>query len=54
MEGSSTVTAMTTALTAVQSDALEVIAAVAPIAIGIAGVFLVWRYGMKFFKAISK
>jgi len=54
MEPSSTVQAITTALTTVQTDALEVISAVAPIAIGIAGAFLVWRYGMKFFKAISK
>lgn len=54
MDGSTTVTAITDALTLVQADALDVIAAVAPIAISIAGAFLVWRYGMKFFKAISK
>lgn len=45
---------VTTALEAVQADALSVLAAVAPIAIAIAGAFLVWRYGMRFFKSISK
>lgn len=49
-----TVTAITTALQTVADDALSVIAGVAPIAISIAGAFLVWRYGMRFFKAISK
>ena len=45
---------MTTALTAVKTDAMSAIGAVAPIAIGIAGAFLVWRLGMRFFKSISK
>jgi len=45
---------MEAALNAVKADALDVIATVAPIGISIAGAFLVWRYGMKFFKAISK
>lgn len=52
MEGIST--AVTTALTSVQSEALDVLSAVAPIAITIMGAFLVWRYGMRFFKSISK
>lgn len=43
-----------TALQTVASDAMDVLASVAPIAIGIAGAFLVWRYGMRFFKSISK
>lgn len=47
-------TAITTALDGIKSDALSTIAAVAPIGIAIAGAFLVWRYGMKFFKSISK
>ena len=45
---------MTTALTAVKTDAMSAIGAVAPIAIAIAGAFLVWRLGMRFFKSISK
>ena len=46
--------AISTALTAVKTDTLEAIATVAPIGISIAGAFLVWRYGLKFFKSISK
>lgn len=42
------------ALQSVASDITGVLTGVAPIAIGIAGVFLVWRYGLRFFKAISK
>lgn len=38
----------------IASDAMATLTAVAPIAIGIAGAFLVWRYGMRFFKSISK
>lgn len=45
---------ITTALTAVKTDALATISAVAPIGIAIMGVFLVWRYGIRFFKSISK
>lgn len=48
------ITAMTTALGTVKTDALSALAAVAPIGIGIAGAFLVWKFGMKFFKGISK
>lgn len=47
-------TALTTALTTVKTDALAALAAVAPLAIGIMGAFLVWRYGIKFFKGIAK
>lgn len=43
-----------TALTTVKTDALSVLGAVAPVAIAIFGAFLVWRYGIKFFKGISK
>lgn len=49
-----TTTAMTTAMTGIKTDALGAISAVAPIGLGIMGVFLVWRYGIKFFKSISK
>lgn len=51
---STVVQSVTTALSSIAADVTDVLAAVAPIALGIAGTFLVWRYGMKFFKAISK
>ncbi|MGE5629198.1 MAG: hypothetical protein ACM3X7_14015 [Solirubrobacterales bacterium] len=47
-------TALTTALTTVKTDALAALAAVAPLAIGIMGAFLVWKYGVRFFKGIAK
>ncbi|HFL3824528.1 TPA: hypothetical protein ACG3RV_003784 [Clostridioides difficile] len=50
----SVATSMTTALTAVKTDALSAISAVAPIALAIMGVFLVWKYGIRFFKSVSK
>ncbi len=53
MEGSM-VASVTSALTTVAGDVTSVLEGVAPIALSIAGAFLVWRYGMKFFKAISK
>lgn len=46
--------AVGTALGTVASDILAVITSVAPVALSVAGAFLVWRYGMKFFKSISK
>ena len=45
---------LTTAMTAVKTDALAALTAVAPIAISILGAFLVWRYGIKFFKGLAK
>lgn len=47
-------TAMTTAMTTIKTDSLAALAAVAPIAILIMGAFLVWRYGIKFFKSLAK
>ena len=52
MEGNAA--AVTTALKSIATDIIEVLTSVAPVAIGIVGVFLVWRYGMKFFKSLSK
>lgn len=46
--------AVTAALTTVAADIIAGINAIAPIALSIAGVFLVWKYGMKFFKSVSK
>lgn len=50
----SVTTSITTSLTKVQTDALGAISAVAPIALSIMGVFLVWKYGVRFFKSVSK
>lgn len=53
-EMTETQTAMQTALTTVQTDAIGALGIVAPIAIVIMGAFLVWRYGIKFFKGLAK
>jgi hypothetical protein len=47
-------TAFTTALTTIKTDVLSALTVVAPIAIGIAGVFMVYKIGMKFFKGLAK
>lgn len=52
--GSGSSQAVVTALQAVATDITATIGAIAPVALGIAGTFLVWRYGMRFFKSISK
>lgn len=55
MENPATIVSeVTSALQTVANDITGVLGAIAPIAIGIVGVFLVWRYGIRFFKAISK
>lgn len=46
-------TAMTTALEGIKTDSLAALGAVAPSAIGIMGAYLVWRYGIKFFKGLA-
>ena len=47
-------TSLTTALTAVKTDIVAMMVIVAPIAIAIVGIFLVWRYAVRFFKSLSK
>lgn len=42
------------ALTTIAGDITTTVGSVAPIAIGIVGVFLIWKFGMKFFKSLSK
>ncbi len=42
------------ALESTASDITSVLGSVAPVALGIGGVFLAWRYGMRFFKSLSK
>ncbi len=43
---------MTSIFTQVASSITDVIGDVAPIAIGVTAVFLVWKYGVKFFKGL--
>ncbi len=38
----------------IKVDVLGALAVVAPIAIAILGIFLVWRYAIRFFKGLSK
>ena len=44
--------AMGTALTGIGADIIAGLTTVAPIAIGIVGAFLVWKYGVSFFKKL--
>lgn len=46
-------TAVTTGLTTLADNAIATMGAVAPIAIGIFGVFLIWKYGKKIFKGVG-
>lgn len=46
--------ALSTALTAIKGDVTGALGAAAPIGISIMGIFLAWRYGVKFFKGLSK
>lgn len=54
LEASGVVSSMSSSLEAVKGDALSAIATVAPFAISVMGAFLVWRYGIRFFKSLSK
>lgn len=47
-------TAFGTALTTIQTDSLGLITKAAPIALGIAGIFIAVRLGMRFFKSVAK
>lgn len=47
-------TQVTAALTKTAGDITSTLGAIAPIGLGIAGLFLAWKYGMKFFKGLSK
>lgn len=52
-EGSSASTGITTAMGGVKTEFEATVAGVAPIAVGIVAIFLVWKYGIKFFKSIT-
>lgn len=45
---------LTTALNLIKGDVMGAIGAAAPIALGIMGTFLAWKYGVKFFKGLAK
>jgi hypothetical protein len=47
-------TALTSSLGTISVNILGAIAIIAPIALGIVGIFLAWGYGMRFFKKLSK
>lgn len=46
--------AVTSALTTIATNITTTINSVAPVAIGIVGVFLVWKFGIRFFKSVAK
>lgn len=46
--------AVVSALQQTASEITSTLGSIAPVALGIAGTFLVWRYGMRFFKSLSK
>lgn len=46
-------TAMTTALTTIQGDAMTMISTALPPALIIAGAFIVVRLGLRFFKSVA-
>ena len=50
----SVATTMTTAVGGIKTDFEATVTAVAPVAIGIIAVFMVWKLGMKFFRSITK
>lgn len=45
-------TAVVAGLTAIATDITGTITAVAPVALGVFGTFMVWKLGKKFFKAL--
>lgn len=51
---SSVASTMTTAVGGIKTDFEATVTAVAPVAIGIIAVFMVWKLGMKFFRSITK
>lgn len=51
---SSVATTMTTAVTGVKTDFEATVTSVAPVAIGIVAIYMVWKLGMKFFRSMVK
>ena len=52
-DGTDVAAALGDSMGTLKDDALSAIATVAPYGIAIMGAFLVWRYGVRFFKSIS-
>lgn len=52
--GTGAVSSMGSAFEPIKGDIIAGLAAVAPYAIAVLGAFLVWKYGVKFFKHLSK
>lgn len=46
--------ALGTAFSGIADNITQALTTVAPYGLGIVGTFLVWRYGIKFFKGLSK
>jgi len=53
-ETANTADAVVAALTVTASEITSTLAKIAPVALTISGTFLVWRYGMRFFKSLSR
>lgn len=53
-DATSVTSSMDSSFAGVKSDALSALATVAPYGIAIMSAFLVWKYGIKFFKGLSK
>lgn len=48
------VTAFQTGLDSISADVMEIVGVALPIALGIVGVFVAVRLGMRFFKSVAK
>ena len=46
--------AVATALSTIATNITNTISAVAPVEGGIVGVFIVWKFGIRFFKSVAK
>lgn len=50
----SVVTSIVSSLSLIAGDITSTITQIAPIACGIAGLFMAWKFGIKFFKSVAK
>jgi len=46
--------AVTGAMTTIKTDIIDTLAAVAPVAIAVFGIFLAWKYGKRIFNTVAK
>jgi hypothetical protein len=51
---SALMTALTTGITGIKTDVISAVTVIAPIALAILGIMLVWKFGIRFFKNLSK